>query len=219
MMSRFIDNLLKKMHISHEGKSVLMAGSVLSLVFFIWVPSLAVYGFLLLIFMMSFFRDPVRQIPDNPQVVVSPADGRISDIDVVRFDAFGDIPVRRIGIFLSVFDAHVQRYPFSGIIEEVQYRKGRFYAAFSEKASQCNESNTVVIGTDHGPFAVRQIAGFIARRIVCHAKPEKEVVKGARLGIIMFGSRVELYIPEHIDLTAHVGDRVKAGETILGVIS
>jgi len=191
------------------------AGVVLVLFF---CPFLTWAAIIVLGFILFFFRDPKRDVPDNPQIWVAPADGRITDIDIAKYPGDNSISLRKIGIFLSVFDVHVQKYPCAGYVESVTYEKGAFHAAFLPAASRQNESNTVILRTSHGPVIIRQIAGLIARRIVCDAIPQKDVAKGDRLGIIMFGSRVEVYLPMAVDLIVRIGDRVKGSETVIGVI-
>lgn len=214
-----INEWFQKLHISIEGKTAILAAAGIALLLCILIPQNWALFVLLFLFFPFFFRDPPRDIPDNPNVIVSPADGRVTDIETACLDGTDGLAMRRIGIFLSVFDVHVQRFPYCGTVEKVEYSKGQFHAAFSQKAATNNESNSVYLKTENGPMVVRQIAGLIARRIVCNAAAEKKVVKGDRLGIIMFGSRVEILIPEHMDVLVHTGDRVRAGETIVGLAS
>ena len=165
-------------------------------------------GIVLTAAVTCFFRDPERVVPQTPGAVVSPADGRVHEIDV----AAGR---RRISIFLSVTDVHVNRAPYAGKVTEVLYKPGRFVAAYRAEASRENESNRVTIDSPDAVIAVKQIAGILARRIVCRARPGDRLERGQRYGLIRFGSRTDLFLPADADLVARVGDKVRGGETIL----
>ena len=155
-----------------------------------------------------FFRDPERVVPQAPGAVVSPADGRVHEIDMAEGH-------HRISIFLSVTDVHVNRAPYAGKVTEVIYKPGRFVAAYRAEASRENESNRVTIDSPDAVIAVKQIAGILARRIVCRARPGDRLERGQRYGLIRFGSRTDLFLPADADVVAQVGDRVRGGETIL----
>jgi len=173
-----------------------------------WWP-VAVVALLLLVFTVSFFRDPRRVIPADPQTIVAPADGRVVEITPTETGTM-------IGIFLSVFDVHVQRAPVAGVIRSVQYVPGRFLDARNPQAGPLNERRVTVLESDAGDrVEVRQIAGLIARRIVGWAGEGARVAKGDRLGMIRFGSRVELYLPAGMEITVQVGARAVGGETIV----
>ena len=155
-----------------------------------------------------FFRDPERVIPQTPGAVVSPADGRVHEIEM-------EAGCRRISIFLSVTDVHVNRAPYAGKVTGVTYKPGRFVPAYRAEASRENESNHVTI---HGPDAaigVKQIAGILARRIVCRVHSGDVLERGQRYGLIRFGSRTDLFLPADADVIAQIGDKVRGGETIL----
>jgi phosphatidylserine decarboxylase len=175
---------------------------------------------LLTLFVTWFFRDPHRVVPSEDGLVVSPADGvvlSISKIDEVKFIKGKAI---KMSIFLNVFNVHITRVPVEGRVLEVVYNAGRFFAANVPKASLENEQNTVIIETPLGKKIVLvQIAGFIARRIVCWIQPGAVMNRGERFGLIRFGSRVDLIFPEAIDLQVAKGDRVWGGKTILGKLS
>jgi phosphatidylserine decarboxylase len=171
--------------------------------------ALAIPGILLTAFSAWFFRDPERDIPAGPGTIVSPADGKV--VSVV--DA-ADGP--SVAIFLNVFDVHVNRAPIAGRVESVQYRKGRFLAAFHERAGEENERNEIVLASAAGSVRVRQIAGLIARRIVCRVKPGDSVRAGERFGLIRFGSRTDLRLPAGSRIRVRVGERVRGGATIIG---
>ena len=158
-----------------------------------------------------FFRDPERIIPQTLGAVVSPADGRVHEIEM----AAGR---HRISIFLSVTDVHVNRVPYTGKVTEVTYKPGRFVPAYRAEASRENESNHMALDTPHAPIAVKQIAGILARRIVCRARLGDVLERGQRYGLIRFGSRTDLFLPADADVIARVGDKVRGGETILAYL-
>lgn len=170
---------------------------------------LAAPGLLLGLFSVWFFRDPDRDVPDGTDLVVSPADGRVV---AVRKDPEGP----SVAIFLNVFDVHVNRSPIAGRVENVTYTKGRFLAAFDERAGEHNERNEVVLTGSMGTVRVRQIAGAIARRIVCKVGPGDRLSLGQRFGLIRFGSRTDLRLPRGSTILVRVGERVKGGESLIG---
>lgn len=172
----------------------------------------AVIGGLSTLGVALFFRDPQRQIPQSPEAVVSPADGKIMEVIPTRSGA------PRISIFLSVLDVHVNRAPYGGKVGTVVYTPGKFLAAYRQEASQVNEANSVTIQHHGREFLVKQIAGVIARRIVCRVRPGDVLEKGQRYGLIRFGSRVDLILPHDAEVVVHVGDRVRGGETILAFL-
>jgi len=163
----------------------------------------------------AFFRDPHRDVPSNPRLILSPADGKVVEIS----GGPQDWPegARCVSIFLSVFDVHVNRSPVSGAISQILYTPGSFVPAFRHKASLENEQNLISIETGRGTLGVKQIAGLIARRIRCWKRPGEPVRQGERIGFITFGSRVDLLLPPEIDLKVSVGDRVKGGTSVMAV--
>lgn len=161
-----------------------------------------------------FFRDPERSIPEAPGLVISPADGKIVGVVPGTEGPLGPTGTR-ISIFLSIFDVHVNRAPISGQIERVEYHPGEFLPAFDEKASLRNEQNTVVVRDGPTRVAFKQIAGLIARRIVFRKRVDDAVARGERVGLIKFGSRVDVFLPEGTRLRVAVGDRVSGGSSIL----
>lgn len=165
-----------------------------------------------------FFRDPERVTPAGEGVVVSAADGKVVSIREVSGGREGAPDGIQVSVFLSIFDVHVNRIPFSGRVRAVQRRPGRFLLAFSERASAENEQVATEIEQAGRMLVVKQIAGFIARRIVCHAREGVQVQRGERFGLIRFGSRVDLILPAGSEVRVRVGDRVRAGETIIGVM-
>ena len=171
---------------------------------------------LLLLFTVSFFRDPDRVPPVDPKAIVAPADGTIVEIRTVHEPYFLNGEATMVAIFLSVFDVHVQRAPIDGEIKFVKYNKGKFLDARNMNASLENENRVIgIVAADGFRVTVRQIAGLIARRIVGWADKGTKLTRGERFGMIRFGSRVELFLPPGIPVTAQVGDYAKGGETIL----
>ena len=172
--------------------------------------------FLFVLTFAWFFRDPERRVPDGAGLVVSPADGRV--VEVVRAKEGETIQgaAKRVSIFLSPLDVHINRAPVEGRVGEVSYQPGRFFAAFREQASSLNERNVVRLESPDGRgFGVVQIAGVLARRIICHVNEGEKLERGQRLGLIMFGSRVDLYLPEEAEVEVNLGDRVKGGKTVI----
>lgn len=165
---------------------------------------------------LAFFRDPERGLPAEADVLVSPADGKVTEI--TRLDHHDDIggPALRLGIFLSVFDVHINRSPCDGVVRGVRYQAGQFLDARHPDSGRCNESNTIVLDTKAGPMVVRQVAGLIARRIVCSIKPGDSVHLGQRIGLIKFGSRTELILPlDRLEPAVRVGDHVAGASTVV----
>lgn len=162
-----------------------------------------------------FFRDPER-VPASPalDLIVAPADGKVTAIELVEEPYFFKGPARRISVFLSIVDVHVQRMPYPGQVKFLRYQPGSFAPAFL-KDTQENESNLIGFLTPQGPMAVKQIAGILARRIVCWVNLEDEVSQGQRLGLVKFGSRVDLLLPLEVDVLVHVGQQVYGGQTIM----
>ena len=188
--------------------------AVLALTPLLW---LAGVSGLLLLFVLNFFRDPDRAIPNEECVIVSPGDGKVVEI-VEEKDALLDEPYRRISIFLNVFNVHVQRTPVAGRIEQIKYNKGKFLNAASHKASLDNEQNSMIIHTGKEKVLVKQIAGLIARRIVCWAKEGDNYNLGQRFGLICFGSRVDLFLPLNAEIKVSLGDHVSGGSSIIGYL-
>ena len=184
---------------------------ILSVLFGVYGSKATAMVFLILsLFIAFFFRDPDRKIPDDASALVSPADGK-----VVEILELGD-GTTRISIFLSVFNVHINRAPVDGIIESTLYTPGKFKPAFVPSASAENEQNVLVI--DQGSYKIRvsQIAGVLARRIVCWKKAGESVQKGERFGLIKFGSRVDLTFPGNVIPSVKMGDRVRGGSTVIG---
>jgi phosphatidylserine decarboxylase len=171
-------------------------------------------------FVVWFFRNPERSFQDEEKLVISPADGKVIKIDDVEVTGTIAGKYKKVSIFMNVFSVHVNRAPYSGKIETINYHEGKFFSANLDKASVDNERNEVMIRTEDGRalWAV-QIAGLIARRIVCWINVGTAVKKGERFGLIRFGSRVDVYLPEDSKVSVKLGNKVKAGETPLGYLS
>lgn len=164
----------------------------------------------------GFFRDPERWPPALPGAVLAPADGRVSEVRELHDSFVGEAV--RVSIFLSPLNVHVNRSPIAGLVTEVEYRPGRFLAAYRSEASEENERCTLSLRGESARVTVRQIAGILARRVVCRARPGDTLGVGERFGLIRFGSRTDLFVPKGTDLRCRTGDRVRGGETILGVL-
>jgi phosphatidylserine decarboxylase len=174
-------------------------------------------GLLAAAFFLYFFRDPERSIPGDPALIVSPADGRVIRVDEVREEEFLQRVAKRIAIFMNVFDVHVNRAPVAGVVAASQHRHGRFLAAFKEEADKTNELMATLLATDQGSqVLVVQIAGLLARRIILFHSPGVQLNKGERLGLICFGSRVDIYLPTTCEILVKKGDRLKAGASMVG---
>ena len=183
----------------------------------LWQP-LGWIGAILTCWCIYFFRDPVRTTPLDPDLVVSPADGIISSVGFFAPPpelGLGSERMQRISVFMSVFDCHVNRMPMAGRIAKIAYRPGLFVNADLDKASEDNERNALVIETPRGRFGVVQIAGLVARRIVCFSKQGDTLAAGERFGLIRFGSRVDVYCPPSVRPLVAVGSKAVAGETVL----
>lgn len=204
------------------GSVVLIGTAVVVGLSFSWILSLIVLP--VLIWLFAFFRDPERAVPAEQHAMVSPADGVVSDITDIEHDELLGGPAVRIGIFLSVFNVHVNRAPCDGRVIDVKYKKGKFINAMSHsQASEHNESNTLVLAEPHGdrPIAVvKQIVGLIARRIICTSQVGDIVKRGDRIGMIKFGSRTELTIPKWLEpqIRVAVGQKVRGAADIVATL-
>ena len=165
-------------------------------------------------FCLNFFRDPKRLVPKGNNQIVSPADGKIIRIERIDDDEFGDSQL--ISIFLSIFNVHANRMPIDGSFLGVKYEKGKFLMAFDHKACDENERNSITIMTGIGPIRLVQVAGLLARRIICYAKVGESMKIGSRLGFMRFGSRIDLIIPSKVKLNVELGQKVMGNSTIIG---
>jgi len=218
-MSSVLDSMRSMLvPIRREGFPFIAVLAFLTLFFgWFWAPIFWV-GLILTAWCVYFFRDPSRVTPQADNLVISPADGRVSAVSVgmaPRELDLGEQTRRRVSVFMSVFDCHVNRAPLAGRIARVVYRPGKFLNADLDKASEDNERNGLVIDSAHGPIAVVQIAGLVARRIVCFAEEDKDVAAGERIGLIRFGSRVDVYLPLAANVLVSEGQTAIAGETVL----
>ena len=175
----------------------------------------AVPVLLLAVFFLQFFRDPERQIPAQPGAVVSPGDGKVTDVSVVNADG---VSRSRISIFLSVFDVHVNRSPITGVIRDVRYQRGKFVNAMAANSAEENEQNVVTVEGEGRTVIFKQIAGLIARRIIFNFKVGDRVARGQRVGLIKFGSRVDVLFDRDAAIQVKLGDRVKGGSTVLALL-
>jgi phosphatidylserine decarboxylase len=171
---------------------------------------------LLALFFLWFFRDPSRKIPDGPGLIVSPGDGVVTEADWVQTTTGSRL---RLSIFLNVFDVHVNRCPVDGTVTLCEYRKGRFLNAMNKDSALLNEQTLITIDAGDYEVSFKQIAGLIARRIVCNLKVGDKVERGERMGLIKFGSRVDVLMPADADLRVSKGDRVSGGSTVLAVLA
>ena len=204
--------------IHREGWKFVAAFFVVSLLLgLLWEPLMWI-GFVLTAWCAYFFRDPERLTPQDDDLVISPADGRVSAIAMVTPPAeleLGDQPMLRISVFMNVFNCHVNRAPMRGRIARVAYRAGKFLNADLDKASQENERNGLVIDSAHGPIGVVQVAGLVARRILCWSTMNDHLEAGERFGLIRFGSRLDVFLPEGAAARVSLGQPAIAGETVL----
>jgi phosphatidylserine decarboxylase len=201
-----------------EGYPFVLAFFVASLVLgWIWDPLFWI-GFILTLWCAYFFRDPERVTPQDEDLVISPADGRISAIGMYTPPVelgLGNEPMLRVSVFMNVFNCHVNRSPMRGRIREIAYQEGSFLNAELDKASDENERNGLVVETAHGDIGVVQIAGLVARRIVCWASVNENLEAGERFGLIRFGSRLDVFLPEGAVARVSLGQTAVAGETVL----
>ena len=203
--------------IHNDGWVYLVVSVILTIITFPFFPLVGLFLLIIFFCFFYFFRDPIRIIP-NENVIVSPADGKIVFLGESNLPEECDIKGKflKISIFLDIFNVHINRMPISGIVKDIKYISGKFFKANIEKSSKENERNIIVIENEKKEkIIVTQIAGVIARRIVCDLKINQEVLKGERFGIIKFGSRVDLYLPLNYKILVAVGQTVIGGETII----
>ena len=207
--------------IAHEGYPFIIFSLVITVfVAFFGIRWLTILFALVTFFIAWFFRNPERYFQEEEKALVSPADGKVIKIEDVEVSGSISGKFKKISIFMNIFNAHVNRAPYSGKIEAINYNEGEFFSANLDKASHDNERNEVMIRAEDGrPIWVVQIAGLIARRIICWMNVKAQVTKGERFGIICFGSRVDIYLPEDSLVSVKLQDKVKAGQTLLGYLS
>jgi len=207
------------MPIARDGLLFILPALALAVI--LWVLGilpLALLFLLLALAFMFFFRDPQRTPPPGEHLLVAPADGRVVRID--GLDLHPDLggPAQRVSIFLSLFDVHVTRSPITADVTRLDYRPGTFFRADKDEASLHNESNTLVLAGGAVPLVIKQIVGVAARRIKCFVKAGERVARGQRIGLMYFGSRVEVILPPEIQLRVTAGQHVKAGESVIGEV-
>ena len=207
--------------IARPGYPFIFAGAFATVIFtVIGFAGLAVTGLIVTGFICYFFRDPDRAVPSKPGAVVSPADGKVILSELVDNNPFVEGKCRKISIFMSVFNVHVNRIPHEGKITGIQYYPGKFFTANLDKASEKNERNAVILETDDGrTICFVQIAGLVARRIICRIQEGDILERGQRFGMICFGSRLDVYLPADVAPEVTPGDKVMAGTSVLGYLS
>ncbi|MCY1664073.1 phosphatidylserine decarboxylase [Rhizobium sp. SL86] len=218
-MSNLFDTIRNTLVPIHkEGYIFVIAFFVASLVLGLIAKPLFWIGLILTLWCAYFFRDPERVVPQDDDLIISPADGRVSSVQMVVPPAeleLGSEPLLRISVFMNVFDCHVNRAPARGRISKIVYRPGQFVNAELDKASTDNERNGLVIETKHGRLGVVQIAGLVARRILCFVHENEPVDAGERFGLIRFGSRLDIYVPAGGEPRVSLGQRCVGGETVI----
>ncbi len=205
---------MQKFNIAKEGYVYVGFFLVLYLIsFLLGIVYLSLVALLFMSYMAYFFREPELGLKYNINSIISPAQGKVVRIDNdVKNNIIGK-KMSCISIFLSIFDVHVNYVPYDGIVKEVIYKKGLFLNAMNDESSEVNENLSMVLETEKGPIVIKQIAGLIARRVICYAKKGDRLKKGNKYGIIKFGSRVDLYIPQNTKIKVSIGDKVLAGIT------
>jgi phosphatidylserine decarboxylase len=206
------------MKLAVEGYPFILSAAAVTLLasllgwWFIAVLAAGCAGFFLL-----FFRDPERRPPEGQDLVVAPADGRVVSVVKTEFTPLVDGPAVRVSIFMSPLDVHINRMPVAATVEDIRHSAGKFLAAYKEHAAEQNEQNATRITDPEGrKLGIVQVAGFLARRVVCNARPGDTYNKGERFGLIMFGSRTDLYLPADTRIEVAEGQKVKGGESIVG---
>lgn len=207
--------------IAHEGYPFIVVSLVVTVFVAFFGRGWLIISFVFItFFIVWFFRNPERSFQDEEKVLISPADGKIIKIENVEVNGTISGRFKKISIFMNVFNVHVNRAPYSGKIEAINYHEGKFFSANLDKASQNNERNEIMIRAEDGRRVwIVQIAGLIARRIVCWVNVGDTIKKGERCGLIRFGSRVDVYLPEDSIISVQLKDKVKAGQTSLGYLS
>lgn len=207
-----------------EGSGILVFSLILTIIFFLLsvltrsniFSGITVLFVGITLFIVFFFRDPEREITQGEGIILSPADGRVVEISTFEQNDFLGSGGSKVAIFLSAFNVHINRNPINGTVRYVKYTSGGFNAAYKEKASAENEQNELGLENDQVKLILKQIAGTIARRIVCRIKEGDQVKIGERFGMIKFGSRAELFLPEKVKISVRLNQKVKAGKTVIG---
>ena len=203
------------MNIRKEGfPFIAIATALFGLVFLTGGLVLRILSLIPVLFVTWFFRDPDRTVPAGKGLVVSPADGEVIEVFQTEEGKVG--PCTKVAVFMSVFSVHVNRAPISGTVLEVLYKPGTFHVASLGKKTEANERMITYIASDHGIFRVDQVAGLVARRIICWLNPGDKVIQGEKIGLIRFGSLLECYLPKGYTATCERGQRVHAGSSVIG---
>ncbi|MBI4516737.1 MAG: phosphatidylserine decarboxylase family protein [Deltaproteobacteria bacterium] len=208
-----------RLPLAREGYPLITVAALIALLLWWLAGALGgLAGAALLALVLNFFRDPEREVPADERLILAPADGRVISVATVREERFLKAEVTKISIFMSPLNVHVNRNPVSGTVISTHYNHGKYFRAFAEKASLDNEQNAIVVEDARGRrICFVQIAGFLARRIVCYLAPGMTIGRGQRCGIIKFGSRLDVYLPPPAAVQVQVGDRTTAGETVIGI--
>jgi phosphatidylserine decarboxylase len=201
--------------IAKEGWPFLAIAIIVAALVTLWSPAVSIVFWIIALFVLQFFRDPPRLAPDSPAAVLSPADGRVVAVEAVR-DPYADRDALKISVFMNVFNVHSNRSPVDGQVQDVQYFGGKFFNAALDKASLENERNAMVLRTASGQLVTAvQVAGLVAKRILCYAGKGDSLARGQRYGFIRFGSRVDVYLPPESRPRVALGDKVSATSTVL----
>jgi len=202
--------MIRKEGLPYIGGALLLS----SFFYLLWLEPIAIVFLILALFFAYFLRDPERRVPEDPALLVSPADGKVILIrksgDTLCPDSYSEI-----SIFMSPFNVHVNRAPFDGKVKEVVYTPGKFFSAFKEKAYRENENIKITLQTEAGDIIIRQVAGVVARRAVCWVKEGETLKKGQRFGMIKFSSRVDICLPPSFEVSVKEGEKVLAGKTVI----
>lgn len=210
---------MRSLPIASEGIPYIIVLAALSLIlYFLFLP-LAIIAFAVLLFVLFFFRDPNRQISSGKNNIVSPADGKVMSVATIYESTFLNSEAVKVSVFLSLLNVHINRSPIKGSVVGTAYRPGKYLPAFKSHASELNEKNSICIEGSGVRLVVNQITGFLARRIVCRAKPGSTLEQGERFGLIKFGSCTEIILPKTVDIKVKPGDTVTGGQTVIGVIT
>ncbi len=204
------------MPVTKEGIPFIVTPLVLSIVSFIFplIP-LGILFFIISLFMIFFFRDPSRSIPSGENIILSPADGKIIETEEKEDEILPGKKFFKISIFMSPLNVHINRSPLNGKVERVIYKPGYFKPAYRKESTR-NEQNIIIMNTEKGKIVMKQIAGILARRVICNIRENQEVKAGEKIGMIIFGSRVELFLTEEPKLAVKPGEKVRGGETVIG---
>lgn len=224
---KFIKNLLQNKNMAKDGLGIIVLSLILTIFLFLLffltrskiLSGITVLFLAITLFIAFFFRDPERKITQEENIIFAPADGKIVELIPFSENSFINSSGTKVSIFLSLWDVHINRNPISGVVGYSKYTPGRFNPAYKEKASLENEQNELGMENEKIKLVLKQIAGTIARRIVCRIKEGDKIIAGQRFGMIKFGSRIELFLPEKVKILVKLNQKVKAGKTVIGTYS